>query len=77
VVAKVATPLELSVPVPREAEPLRNVTVPLGLVDPLPVTVAVKVIDVPKVADAADEVNTADGAAGATVMVLDTVGAAA
>ena len=46
VVARVATPLELSVPVPMEVAPLRNVTVPAGL-PAVPVTVAVRVMDVP------------------------------
>src|SRR5262245_38696137 len=47
-VAKVATPEELTVPVPREAEPFRNVTVPVGVPDPeVGLTVAVNVTVAP------------------------------
>ena len=55
-VLKVATPLLLSVPVPRVVVPSLNVTVPVGV--PLDeVTVAVNVTDWPNVEGLADDVS--------------------
>jgi hypothetical protein len=42
-VDNVATPEEFRVPVPRTVEPFRKLTVPAGVVVPLPLTDAVKV----------------------------------
>ena len=47
-VAVAVLPLPLRVPVPRVLEPSVNVTVPDGVVEPVPVTVAVKVTVWPK-----------------------------
>ncbi len=65
-VAKVATPLALSVPVPSVVAPSLKVTVPVG-VPPAPVTVAVKVTDWPKVEGLADEPSAVVVSALATV----------
>ena len=66
VVAKVATPLPFSVPVPSFVVPSRKVTVPVGLT-PLPVNVAVKVTDVPEVTELAEDVSFTVGVALFTV----------
>jgi hypothetical protein len=47
VVAKVATPLPFTTPVPREVVPSRNVTVPVGVPPAVLETVAVNVTDCP------------------------------
>jgi hypothetical protein len=46
----VAVPELFSVPVPRVAEPSMNVAVPVGVFDPLVVTVAVKITGEPAIA---------------------------
>src|SRR5260370_42541894 len=57
-VAVATLPLPLSVPVARVVEPSVNVTVPDGVLEPVPVTVAVKVTVWPKT-DGFDEALTA------------------
>ena len=47
-VANVATPEAFSVPVPNAVAPSMNVTVPVGAVDPLVVTVVVNITEEPK-----------------------------
>jgi hypothetical protein len=72
VVAKVATPEPLSVPVPIVATPSLKVTVPVGVPAPgaLAVTVAVNVIDWPKTEGLADGVKAVLLLAGLTVWLI-------
>jgi hypothetical protein len=68
-VARVAWPAA-SVPVPRLVAPSMNVTVPVGLLGPLPVTVAVKVTVCPDTDGLAEDASTVVVGAALTVCVI-------
>ena len=57
VVAKVATPLPLRLPVPSVVMPSRKVTVPVGVPPPVPVTVELNVTDCPLTDGLSDDVT--------------------
>ena len=71
----VATPVALSVPVPKEVEPSMNVTVPVGTVVPeAGVTVAVNVTDCPAcdgLSEVVSVVVVAVSPVGTRYMILD------